>query len=448
MSFAIPDLATAFMLTFARVGTLVMLMPGIGEQLISPRARLAFALAPFARAVSPDARAPAAGRRAGLGDPRSSSARSRSGSSSGSRCGWSSALCRRQGPSIAQQLGLAFAMSVDPAMGGQQASIGNLLTLLGIALIFAADLHHLAIAAIRDSYTLLPPAGFPSTGDAASLAIRAAARGFALAVQISAPFIAFAILFNLGLGVLSRLMPQLQVFFLGLPATILIGMLVLLRRPRRHDGRFRRRPRRVPPLLPATVSHGRYARGGRPHRRADPKKARRRDQARRRAEEHGDQYALRARRLHARLDDPLRPGQPRPCARSARLLDERPYGSAGRRRLCRRRSACPPCRARRDRAACGDDCRCGSHRRRRPAPSALHERTAAAAILPALADEGLQAPFRTGGPGPVREGPPEDRHRRDDRHDGALWRAGPVRGTGECSSRRRCCRRFLPSASS
>jgi flagellar biosynthetic protein FliR len=129
---------------------------------------------------------------------------------------------------VAQQLGLAFAMSVDPAMGGQQAAIGNFLTLLGITLIFAADLHHLALTAIGDSYTFLPPGGVPEVGDAAMLAIRAVGRSFALAVQIAAPFIVFAMLFNLGLGVLSRLMPQLQVFFLALPATILIGMLVLL----------------------------------------------------------------------------------------------------------------------------------------------------------------------------------------------------------------------------
>jgi flagellar biosynthesis protein FliR len=57
--------------------------------------------------------------------------------------------------------------------------------------------------------------------------VRAVARGFALAVQISAPFIAFGILFNLGLGVLSRLMPQLQVFFLAVPASVLIGMVIL-----------------------------------------------------------------------------------------------------------------------------------------------------------------------------------------------------------------------------
>jgi len=56
---------------------------------------------------------------------------------------------------------------------------------------------------------------------------KAVGRGFALAVQLSAPFIAFGILFNLGLGVLSRLMPQLQVFFLAMPAAILIGMVVL-----------------------------------------------------------------------------------------------------------------------------------------------------------------------------------------------------------------------------
>jgi flagellar biosynthetic protein FliR len=68
----------------------------------------------------------------------------------------------------------------------------------------------------------------PDTGDAARLAIGAVGRAFKLAVQISAPFIAFAFLFNLGLGILSRLMPQMQVFFLALPLTILIGVIVLM----------------------------------------------------------------------------------------------------------------------------------------------------------------------------------------------------------------------------
>lgn len=227
MTFVIPELAVAFMLTFARVGTLVMLMPGIGEQLISPRARLGFALLlslvlfPLTRTLLPAAGAPASIVGTLIGEIAV-------GFVLGLSVRMVMAALQTAGTIVAQQLGLAFAMSVDPAMGGQQAAIGNLLTLLGLTLVFTADLHHLAIAAIRDSYMFLPPAGVPATGDAAALAIRAVGRGFALAVQIAAPFIAFAILFNLGIGVLSRLMPQLQVFFLAMPATILIGMLVLL----------------------------------------------------------------------------------------------------------------------------------------------------------------------------------------------------------------------------
>jgi flagellar biosynthetic protein FliR len=125
-------------------------------------------------------------------------------------------------------MGLGFAMTVDPTGGLQNPSIGNFLTMLGITLILASDLHHLAIAAIHESYRVLPPGGIPELTDIMALAVRAAAQGFALAVQIAAPFIVFGLLFNLGLGVLARMMPQLQVFFLAVPASIFGGMLVLL----------------------------------------------------------------------------------------------------------------------------------------------------------------------------------------------------------------------------
>ena len=99
--------------------------------MIPPRLRLAFALLltlvlfPLTRTLLPasaDARS---------GARRCSPARSRSASCSGLRPAWSIAALQTAGNIVAQQLGLSFAMTVDPTMGGQQAAIGNFLTLLG-----------------------------------------------------------------------------------------------------------------------------------------------------------------------------------------------------------------------------------------------------------------------------------------------------------------------------
>lgn len=228
LTVALPELATAFMMVFARVGTLVMLLPGLGERLVPGRLRLGLALLltlilyPLVRTLLPGAREPGAVVASLIGEL-----------AVGLVLGVSARMVmgalQIAGSIIAQELGLSFAMTVDPTQGaGQEAAIGNFLTLLGVTLIFATDLHHLALMAIRDSYAVFPPVGVPDTGDAANLATKAIVRAFGIAVELSAPFIAFAFLFNLGLGVLSRLMPQLQVFFLAMPLTIFVGTLILL----------------------------------------------------------------------------------------------------------------------------------------------------------------------------------------------------------------------------
>ena len=129
---------------------------------------------------------------------------------------------------IAQQSGLAFVTAVDPTQGQQGVLVGNFLTILGVTMIFAADLHHLVIAALNDSYALFRPGEIPLLGDVAALTTQTVATAFKIGIQLAAPFLVFGLLFNLGLGVLSRLMPQMQVFFVGLPLSILIGFLILL----------------------------------------------------------------------------------------------------------------------------------------------------------------------------------------------------------------------------
>ena len=227
MTIPIPELTAAFVLAFARIGTLVMLLPAIGDRTIPSPLRLAFALLlsllllPFVRTALPAVVGPASTVGLMIGEVLV-------GLVIGLSIRMVVAALQIAGTVMSQSLGLSYATTVDPSYGGQDPSIGNFLNLLGLTLIFATDLHHLVIAAIRDSYALLPPVGVPETGDVVRLGLGALARSFALALQISAPFIAFGLLFNIGLGVLSRLMPQMQVFFVGLPVTIIVGMLVLV----------------------------------------------------------------------------------------------------------------------------------------------------------------------------------------------------------------------------
>jgi flagellar biosynthetic protein FliR len=132
------------------------------------------------------------------------------------------------GTIVAQQLGLGFVTAVDPTQNEQGALVGNFLTVLGVALVFATDLHHLVIMAMNDSYSIFAPGELPLMGDAAQHVTRVITTAFRIGVQLSAPFLVFGLLFNLGLGVLSRLMPQMQVFFIGLPLSILLGLLLLV----------------------------------------------------------------------------------------------------------------------------------------------------------------------------------------------------------------------------
>jgi flagellar biosynthetic protein FliR len=224
----LPALAATFMLVFARIGTMVMLLPGLGELSVPVRVRLTVALVlaavllPLHRnAYSVDLRSfgpvvALLGQELFIGAVLGLTAR------------LTISALQVAGSVIAQQLGLGFVTAVDPTQGQQTVIVGNFLTILGVTLVFVVDLHHLVIAALNDSYALFRPGDLPLIGDVAALTTRTIADAFRVGIQLSAPFLVFGLLFNLGLGVLSRLMPQMQVFFVGIPLSILIGFLILL----------------------------------------------------------------------------------------------------------------------------------------------------------------------------------------------------------------------------
>jgi flagellar biosynthetic protein FliR len=223
----LPALGAAFMLVFARIGAMVMLLPGFGEVFIPVRVKLAIALLltliilPLHRAayhVDMQSVAPLAVllvHEIIIGVVLGATARV------------TLAALQVAGSIIAQQLGLGFVTSIDPSQGQQGALMGNFLTLLGIALLFATDAHYLVITALDESYRIFSPGELMPSGDVAALATRAFSAAFKIGLQLSAPFLVFGLVFNIGLGVLARLMPQMQVYFIGVPLSILIGFMIL-----------------------------------------------------------------------------------------------------------------------------------------------------------------------------------------------------------------------------
>jgi flagellar biosynthetic protein FliR len=223
----LPALAAAYMLVFARVGAMLMLLPGLGELMISTRFRLTTALI-LAAIMLPLHRNAYHVDLNALGPVLMLLVEELIiGVLLGMTARLTVASLQITGSVVAQQLGLGFVTAVDPTQGEQGVLIGNFLTILGITLLFVTNLHYLVIAALDDSYSLFNPGEMPITGDMAALITRTLAGTFKIGIQLSAPFLVFGLLFNLGLGLLSRLMPQMQVFFVGMPLSILIGFLIL-----------------------------------------------------------------------------------------------------------------------------------------------------------------------------------------------------------------------------
>lgn len=225
----LPETAYLYLMVFGRVGTMLMLMPAIGEGMIPARMRLTFALM-FSLVLfpmvsntlprfSPDNLLPAVSvlfHELAVGFILGGIAR------------LIVSAAQTAGSIIAYQTGLSSAVASDPSQNGiQGALVGSFLSLLGLTLIFATDMHYLILSAIYDSYTVFAPSAPLMFGDAAELAIETTASAFVIGVQMSAPFIVFGLVFYLGLGLLARLMPQVQVFFVAMPANIGIGLLLL-----------------------------------------------------------------------------------------------------------------------------------------------------------------------------------------------------------------------------
>jgi flagellar biosynthetic protein FliR len=132
------------------------------------------------------------------------------------------------GTIIAAQSSLALSAVFDASQGGQSTIVSNFLSLAALVCFFALNLHHLLIGGIVDSYNLMPAGVFPLVADMNHLLVRQMADAFMIGVALSGPHLAFSLVFYLLGGMLTRLMPNFQIFFVMLPPQILLSFLLLI----------------------------------------------------------------------------------------------------------------------------------------------------------------------------------------------------------------------------
>lgn len=223
----LPQETFGFLLIFTRLGAMVMVMPALGETSIPARVRLIlslsisfmiYGLVRESIPLIPD-------------DPIALGILLTIEVLIGLMIGFSVRLLVSAlhvgGTVIAMQSGLAMAQAFDPAQGGQSSLVATFMTLLGVTLVFVTDLHHLMISAMHNSYMLFPIGSAIDVGSFAELIADTVANSFKLGLQIAAPIIVYALVFNAGLGIIARLVPQLQVFFVAMPINITMGFIIL-----------------------------------------------------------------------------------------------------------------------------------------------------------------------------------------------------------------------------
>jgi len=129
---------------------------------------------------------------------------------------------------ISLQIGLSSVLVPDPDGGGQSPLMARFLTVAATLVCLGLGVHHLWIASIVKSYAVFPVGGLPPAQDFARLAVDTIDQSMRLAIGLSAPLLAYGILFNVALGLAARMAPTIQVFFISQPLHIMLGFAILI----------------------------------------------------------------------------------------------------------------------------------------------------------------------------------------------------------------------------
>jgi flagellar biosynthetic protein FliR len=221
----LPANVFAIFLVFARTGSMLMLLPGFGEFYVMQRFRLllaviiAFLLAPLLAPVLPPLPANAPDLVMLIGGEVVI------GIFLGTVSRVLLSALDTAGTVVSLQLGLSAAQIFNPLQAQPTAITSSFYGVFGVLLIFLTDLHHLLLRAMVESYDVFVPGALPPLGELSEAMVHCAGGAFRLGIEMAAPFIILGTMFFVTLGLIGRLVPQLQMLFVTQPLQIVGGLI-------------------------------------------------------------------------------------------------------------------------------------------------------------------------------------------------------------------------------
>lgn len=217
----VEGVAWAAVLVFLRVGAMVALMPGFGDQAVPQRIKLAVVMA-LTLVITP-----LVADRKDLPEPALVALAGEAAAGLILGIGMRLFLLSLQTAAVIVAQATTLSQLFAGATPDPQPAIGNLFVVAGIALALVAGLHIQAVKLVLLSYDILPAGGYPDPAAAADWNLDLVSRTFSLAFSLAAPFVIASMIYNLALGAINRAMPQLMVSMVGAPA-LTLGALALL----------------------------------------------------------------------------------------------------------------------------------------------------------------------------------------------------------------------------
>lgn len=125
------------------------------------------------------------------------------------------------------QMGFAIVNVVDPQSGTQIPLMGNFTQILALLIFLIINGHHYLIQALVQSFNIIPVLGLSLDNNFLDLLVEMSVKMFVIAVKIAAPVLVSVLISDIAMGFVARTVPQMNVFIVGMPLKILLGLVTL-----------------------------------------------------------------------------------------------------------------------------------------------------------------------------------------------------------------------------